>query len=168
MNPLNAPRPGLSESAFRRFEPVIETAVLTGSCTCDLSSSNLSPHTVAARLRDALRAKRLYDYPSSVSAKDVSRLYVVETTDSVLLCDRNTPQAQPMMAAAQTPTAVTSLTVNNPAVAVIHAVCVLCHHRLLYEVIITSEHEQLHKYVAEYAAGYDVIAVRTGNTTTIH
>lgn len=57
--------PRLSESAFRRFEPWIASAV-SGSLPTTVSIDGLNGETISARLRDAAKGFSLYCYPSDL------------------------------------------------------------------------------------------------------
>lgn len=70
--------PRFTEEAFRRYEPFITHAMNVLPSEYDIharSSLGLSPETVSARLRDAMRSLKTYAWPTSVNMTKFLSLY---------------------------------------------------------------------------------------------
>lgn len=83
--------PRATESAWRRYEKMILAAYNHRPKPFIIVASlyNLSPHTLCSRIREAIRGKLAFDYPSEVSAAELKAWYhhntVSYTIDTVII-----------------------------------------------------------------------------------
>lgn len=68
-----AKNPRATLAAWLRYEPIVVGAIRLHPKQYVYAPSNLSPSTVASRLRDAVRGKIAFDYKTSVATSDVAR-----------------------------------------------------------------------------------------------
>ena len=85
--PTPAPsRSGLNENNFRRYEPIIRDACLNWP-----SSTRITPPpeasilTTVARLRDAIRSLKLYNWDIDWDKTNLSKLIVIHNNDGVFI-----------------------------------------------------------------------------------
>lgn len=78
-------RPGLSEAAFRRFEPAIRVACKNFPTKVQVEKCDLSTLTCTARLRDALRSHRLNGWSTTWDHSNLPKLTVTNEGDKVFI-----------------------------------------------------------------------------------
>lgn len=70
-----AANPRATLAAWQKYEPIVKSALAVHPKSFVYPCSTLKPSTICSRLRDAVRGKLAFDYPSELSTEAVARWY---------------------------------------------------------------------------------------------
>lgn len=128
-------RHGLREDSFRRYESVIRDACLSYpdglKVTCP---DNMSELTVVARLRDAIRSLKAFEWPIAWDKTNLEKIVVCHNNDGIIIGPTKTAR-QAAQQITLSPTIAESLTLTKSE---IEAFCLLISNKKLSGPVIFS------------------------------
>lgn len=126
--------------AWQRYEPIVLAAVAKHPSPFTFTPDSLEPSTFVSRIRDAIRGKIAFDYPSSLSVETVSSWFdeviFKIINKSVYIGPKEALKTSPLLAAVEKSTDLTFSTLSFDEIAAF--ALLLSNGRLSGPIVITS------------------------------